>query len=234
MPPRKAPCEPFFAHCEHRISMRIKRPSTTMTTMVPRSIPCAMASTTWVVPRPKMKRILASNICSRAFTPERIAMVRNHPAPRRIRRIMGMRGSIAAGGGVLAGGPPGLSDMFAPRKTSGILKDQMFYCNVKAAVPSRKILRRVADIVLPPAPCGCDSVRPVVSSRPHGSHGMKHLLLLLFGILSAFPSGALAQEQREDEIVANLAGGRAIVHVAKNVIVFAAIDQPVERNSIPP
>ncbi len=63
---------------------------------------------------------------------------------------------------------------------------------------------------------------------------MKHLLLLLFGIASLSPSYAVAQEQREDEIVANLAGGRAIVHVAKDVIVFAAIDQPVERNSIPP
>ncbi|HYU22824.1 MAG TPA: hypothetical protein VEM60_06740, partial [Candidatus Dormibacteraeota bacterium] len=54
------------------------------------------------------------------------------------------------------------------------------------------------------------------------------------GVLCASPFGALAQEQHEDEIVANLAGGRAIVHVAKEVIVFAAIDQPVERNSIPP
>src|SRR5258708_31384525 len=59
-------------------------------------------------------------------------------------------------------------------------------------------------------------------------------LFLLCGILCASPFEALAQEQHEDEIVANLAGGRAIVHVAKDVIVFAAIDQPVERNSIPP
>ncbi len=59
-------------------------------------------------------------------------------------------------------------------------------------------------------------------------------LCLLCGILCASPFEALAQEQHEDEIVANLAGGRAIVHVAKDVIVFAAIDQPVERNSIPP
>src|SRR5713101_605115 len=57
---------------------------------------------------------------------------------------------------------------------------------------------------------------------------------LLSGVLCAFPFEVLAQEQHEDEIVANLAGGRAIVHVAKEVIVFAAIDQPVERNSIPP
>ena len=47
---------------------------------------------------------------------------------------------------------------------------------------------------------------------------------------------AHAQSQgREDEIVANLAGGRVIVHVTKdNVIVFAAIDQPVETGSVPP
>lgn len=59
-------------------------------------------------------------------------------------------------------------------------------------------------------------------------------LAVLAGVLCATLPGARAQEQREDEIVANLAGGRAIVHVAKDVIVFAAIDQPVERNSIPP
>jgi hypothetical protein len=53
-------------------------------------------------------------------------------------------------------------------------------------------------------------------------------------IPGAFLFDARAQGQHEDEIVANLAGGRAIVHVAKDVIIFAAIDQPVERNSIPP
>jgi hypothetical protein len=59
-------------------------------------------------------------------------------------------------------------------------------------------------------------------------------LVLLSGGLCTFPTELPAQEQHEDEIVANLAGGRAIVHVAKDVIVFAAVDQPVERNSIPP
>jgi hypothetical protein len=50
------------------------------------------------------------------------------------------------------------------------------------------------------------------------------------------PALAAAQSlQREDEIVASLAGGRVIVQVAKdNVIVFAAINQPVEKNSVPP
>src|SRR5258708_559258 len=187
----------------------ITRPSAaTITNVPPCPIPCATASTTCVMPSPKMKRIFASKICRIEFTPERTAMVRNHPAPRRMRRITGMRGSIAAGGAdVLTGVPPGLSDMFAP----------------------------------------CNSVRPVVSCCPDGSCGVKLpaklslraesrriTRLLLCGVLWASPFDALAQEQHEDEIVANLAGGRAIVHVAKDVIVFAAIDQPVERNSIPP
>src|SRR5437879_999649 len=59
-------------------------------------------------------------------------------------------------------------------------------------------------------------------------------LALLCGVLCAFPLDTLAQAQHEDEIIANLAGGRAIVHVAKEAIIFAAINQPVERNSIPP
>src|SRR5258708_10186242 len=59
-------------------------------------------------------------------------------------------------------------------------------------------------------------------------------VIIVSGILCRSPGGVPAKEQREDEIVADLAGGRAIVHVAKDVIVFAAIDQPVERNSIPP
>src|SRR5215467_3089084 len=51
------------------------------------------------------------------------------------------------------------------------------------------------------------------------------------GLAIAFPAAA---QDREDEIVANLAGGRVIVHVAKDLIIFASIDQPVEPNSIPP
>jgi hypothetical protein len=49
-------------------------------------------------------------------------------------------------------------------------------------------------------------------------------------------SRVLAQSQEsEGEIVANLAGGRVIVHVTKDdVIVFGAIDQPLEAGSIPP
>ena len=57
------------------------------------------------------------------------------------------------------------------------------------------------------------------------------LFLTVISLLLATPG--LAQD-REDEIVANLAGGRVIVHVAQGAIIFAAIDQPVEANSIPP
>ena len=64
---------------------------------------------------------------------------------------------------------------------------------------------------------------------------VRRIALVLFGcVVGAFPFDALAQDQHEDEIIANLAGGRAIIHVAKDAIIFSAIDQPVERNSIPP
>jgi len=62
------------------------------------------------------------------------------------------------------------------------------------------------------------------------------VLLCLF-ILAFIASTQITTAQeppREDEIVANLAGGRVIVHVARDKIVFAAIDQPVEADSIPP
>jgi hypothetical protein len=60
--------------------------------------------------------------------------------------------------------------------------------------------------------------------------------LLIFFATTLLPASAAAQNlQREDEIVASLAGGRVIAQVAKdNVIIFAAINQPVEQNSVPP
>ena len=57
------------------------------------------------------------------------------------------------------------------------------------------------------------------------------LMLFLAFVAAAIP---VSGQSREDEIVANLAGGRVIVHVARDLIIFAAIDQPVEQNSIPP
>jgi len=43
-----------------------------------------------------------------------------------------------------------------------------------------------------------------------------------------------AQQDREGEIVASLAGGRVIVHVARDAVLFAAIDHQIEEHSIPP
>ena len=49
------------------------------------------------------------------------------------------------------------------------------------------------------------------------------------------PAAAAQTQETEEEIIANLAGGRVIVHVTKDdVIVFAAIDQPIETGSVPP
>jgi hypothetical protein len=56
----------------------------------------------------------------------------------------------------------------------------------------------------------------------------------VLGATLLFVAGNATAQDREDEIVANLAGGRVIVHVARDTIIFAAIDQPIEANSIPP
>lgn len=60
------------------------------------------------------------------------------------------------------------------------------------------------------------------------------VVCLLFCLCSAVSSSAQTQAP-EDEIVANLAGGRVIVHVAGDGnIVFAAINHPVEAGGVPP
>ncbi len=57
------------------------------------------------------------------------------------------------------------------------------------------------------------------------------LILACLGAFAVLAGPALGQG---DEIVANLAGGRVIIHVARDVIVFGAIDQPLEAKSVPP
>src|SRR5277367_5005431 len=57
--------------------------------------------------------------------------------------------------------------------------------------------------------------------------------LALACALSCAPA-APAQDTRENEVVANLAGGRVIAHVSQEMISFAVIDHPVEKNSAPP
>lgn len=60
------------------------------------------------------------------------------------------------------------------------------------------------------------------------------LLAVGASVIMCRASSAQMQET-ENEIVANLAGGRVIVHVAKDdLILFAMIDHPVETGSVPP
>jgi len=57
------------------------------------------------------------------------------------------------------------------------------------------------------------------------------LFVSLLGSLLLIVATAHAQV---DEIVANLAGGRVIIQVTRDAIVFAAIDHPLEATSVPP
>ncbi len=58
---------------------------------------------------------------------------------------------------------------------------------------------------------------------------MLRFLLLGAMFVTAFPVWA-----QVDEIVANLSGGRVIVHVARDSIIFGAISHPQEANGVPP
>jgi len=84
------------------------------------------------------------------------------------------------------------------------------------------------------APPG-DSAKEYPSFRPPSSGGlwkvaMRSAFLFLLAC-AAFPRPAVAQT---DEIVANLAGGRVIVTVARDAIVFGVINHAVESTSVPP
>lgn len=59
---------------------------------------------------------------------------------------------------------------------------------------------------------------------------LRFLIALIVAALPlAFPAPA-----QEDEIVANLAGGRVLIHVTKDAIIFGVIDHPIEAKSVPP
>lgn len=73
-----------------------------------------------------------------------------------------------------------------------------------------------------------------VAKTPLGQKALWAIALLAFCVTPAVITHAQDRD-RGDEIVADLAGGRVIVQVAHNDrIIFAAVDQPVEANSIPP
>jgi hypothetical protein len=56
----------------------------------------------------------------------------------------------------------------------------------------------------------------------------------IFLLLTALTVSLTPARAQEDEIVANLAGGRVLVHVTRDSILFAAIDHPLEAKSVPP
>src|SRR5258707_11950197 len=61
------------------------------------------------------------------------------------------------------------------------------------------------------------------------------LLALTMTLVWPFSRGSAQDKNVESEIIANLAGGRVTVQVARDeIIVFGAITQPIEAGSIPP
>jgi hypothetical protein len=63
---------------------------------------------------------------------------------------------------------------------------------------------------------------------------VKAVLAFASSGLLAVLAAAFSIHAQEDEIVANLAGGRTIIQVANDAILFAAIDHPLEAKSVPP
>src|SRR5277367_2485124 len=61
-----------------------------------------------------------------------------------------------------------------------------------------------------------------------------NVLRVFFTILAALGLSALPTFAQEDEIVANLAGGRVLILVGNDGIAFGAIDHPLEAKSVPP
>ena len=59
---------------------------------------------------------------------------------------------------------------------------------------------------------------------------MRATLLAFVAVMAC----TLPARPQEDEIVANLAGGRVIVQVSRDAIIFGAIDHPLEATAVPP
>jgi hypothetical protein len=62
---------------------------------------------------------------------------------------------------------------------------------------------------------------------------MRFLFTLILATATVCLSVPVARAQ-EDEIVANLAGGRVLIHVTRDAIIFGIIDHPLEAKSVPP
>ena len=58
-------------------------------------------------------------------------------------------------------------------------------------------------------------------------------VLLLISILGAVVSVPASAQDKDDEIVATLTGGRVIIHATQESITFIALDEPIEAGSAP-
>ena len=59
-------------------------------------------------------------------------------------------------------------------------------------------------------------------------------LCLVVAVGFSGPQGIAQSRSQDNEIVTSLTGGRVILHFAKEAILFAAVDQPVEQGAPPP
>jgi hypothetical protein len=59
-------------------------------------------------------------------------------------------------------------------------------------------------------------------------------MALLSAAAALLPFACYAQREHENEVVANLAGGRVVVQVSRELISFAVIDHPIETPSHTP
>jgi hypothetical protein len=59
-------------------------------------------------------------------------------------------------------------------------------------------------------------------------------VLLLISILGAVVSAPASAQDKDDEIVATLSGGRVIIHATQESVTFVALDEPIESGSVPP
>ncbi len=68
-----------------------------------------------------------------------------------------------------------------------------------------------------------------------GCKGFRYsFALFLIFTLGAALSESVSAQDKDDEIVATLAGGRVIIHATQESITFAALDEPIEAGSAPP
>jgi len=68
---------------------------------------------------------------------------------------------------------------------------------------------------------------------PQSAMGCILVLLAMFAWVFQTASRATAQD-KDDEIVATLTGGRVIVHATRESVTFIAIDEPIEAGAAPP